>query len=838
MNRLPRWSKIWVPVFLAACFAGGVLVWQRPRPRRALEDLPPQKVAAFRSLYKNAVQQIRQGEFQEALASIEKCLAIYDGDEEVYSVLGQLYVARRLLESDGLSTEDEEDKLLDRALVSLDHAIGINPACVSALRTRFEIRRVAKLRRYDPDVSLADGEEILRIEPEDRPFRMKFALWLLSGVRFRRARGGQMSYDSMIGLEVAERHLERIIDRAPLGSDANTWALNQIGHVYLYMGDFDRAAKTFDQVHWPSTSLQLRARTLINLGIALYRLGRYEEAAKALAGSLEIRTNPEAAWLLRLVYAEMGRAMSDLPLEYRFPLPDEEFDRERQPKLRFTEMGKELGVAKLDGAGPSAFADYDNDGDPDILAAGCDTYTALYRNDGDHFRDVTIEAGLDKVESGFSTNMVDYDNDGHLDIYICRNGWSGPGPNILLRNRGDGTFEDRSRASGLDDSGCGFVSLWADFDGDGPIDVYICNGTLGDGSTNRLYRSKGGGTFEDVTDRAGLAESRRWSTIGAAVGDYDRDGDPDIFVNGRWEAPNRLYRNRGDGTFDEVAEEVGVTAPSHNGYVAFFLDYDNDAHPDILTTSLAMWHPVLAGMARKRVSTGPHGLEQDVPRLYRNNRDGTFGDVTFEARLVYPHGVMGANVADLDNDGHVDLYLGTGSPNFGRLEPTVFYWNKGDGTFENLSRYARLDHPGKGHGFTFADVDQDGDLDIYAPQGGFWHGDLWENPFYRNEEGSEHHWIHLRLRGVKSNQFAVGAQVTARIGEMIQYREVEGGIGFGSTNSYPVEFGLGQRSKVDEVEILWPSGHRQILHSPPVDTMIEVVELEKGWRVVHKGGSK
>ena len=827
-----------MPVLLAACVAWGALVWQRPRPRRALEDLPSQKVAEFRSLFENARQLVAQSQWREALLHLEKCLAIYDGDAEVHSVIGQVFLVERLLGDARLNTEDREDALLDKALASLDRAIRINPACVSALRTRFEIRREPELRRYDPDISLADGGEILRLEPEDQPFRMKFALWLLSEVRFRRGRGGQMSYDSMIGLEVAERHLEWIVDRAPLGSDANTRALNQIGHVYLYMGDFERAVETFGRVHWPLTSPRLRARTLINLGITLYRLGRYEEAAEELAGSLEIRTDPEAAWLLRLVYAKMGRAMSDLPSEYRFPLPHEEFDRERRPKLRFTEMGEELGVAKRDGAGPSAFADYDNDGDPDILAAGCDTFTALYRNDGDHFRDVTIEAGLDTVESGFSTNMVDYDNDGRLDIYICRNGWSGPAPNILLRNRGDGTFEDRSRASGLDDPGCGFVSLWADFDGDGPIDVFICNGTLGEGSTNRLYRSRGDGTFEDVTDRAGLAESHRWSTIGAAVGDYDRDGDPDIFVNGRLEAPNRLYRNRGDGAFDEVAEEVGVTAPNHNGYVAFFLDYDNDAHPDILATSLARWHPVLAGMARKRVPTGPHGLEHDVPRLFRNNRDGTFRDVTFEAGLVYPHGVMGANVADLDNDGHIDLYLGTGSPSFGRLEPTVFYWNKGDGTFENLSRYAQLDHPGKGHGFTFADFDRDGDLDIYAPQGGFWHGDLWANPFYRNEEGSEHHWIHLRLRGVKSNRFAVGAQVTARTGEMIQYREVEGGIGFGSTNSYPVEFGLGLRSRVDEVEILWPSGHRQVLHSPPVDTMIEVVEFEEGWRVVHRGGRK
>ena len=398
------------------------------------------------------------------------------------------------------------------------------------------------------------------------------------------------------------------------------------------------------------------------------------------------------------------------------------------------------------------------------------------------------------------------------------------------------TFEDRTEASGLGDRGCGFVSLWSDFDRDGFLDLFLVNGVLWDGSTCRIYRNRGDGTFQDVSDRVGLEESPAYATIGAAIGDYDRDGDPDIFINGRGETPNRLYRNRGNGSFEEVADEAGVAGSPHNGYVTFFLDYNNDAYPDILTTALAPWQAVLEAALGQAASPGSQEIHRDAPRLYRNDRNGRFTDTTLQAGLSTPMGIMGGNIADLDNDGHIDLYFGTGDPLLRRLEPSAFFWNTGDGSFQDRTRSTGLGHVGKGHGFTFADFDQDGDLDIYAPQGGFFHGDLWANPFYRNEAGNENHWLHVRLVGTRSNRFAVGAQVTLTAGGMKQYREVAGGIGFGSTDSYPVEFGLGALEKADALEIRWPGGETQRLERPPVDAMIEVVEGGEGWTVVHRGG--
>ena len=749
-------------------------------------------------------------------------------------ILSDAMLGRRDMGGGPPLTAEEEDACVDVAIASLERVLELEPSNDTAAKKLWQIRQHSMYRRYDPDEALRLGEAVLERSPHDNEFRQVFCAWLIGGVRFQRENPEGKLFDSAIGLEIAERQIEKILDEAPVGSGLYLQAVYGMSQVYLYMGDFERAAEYLERLKPYRFEPIIESNNLLDLGLAYYRLGRHDKAAAAFLLSYEKKETPAALWLLRLAYEGMGRGITDLPEQYRFQLRPERVDPARPPRLRFVDVGPALGVAKLDGAGPSAFADYDGDGDDDILAAGCDTFTALYRNDGDRFTDVTIEAGLGKLESGFSTNLVDYDDDGDLDIYVARTGWTGDAPNILMRNRGDGTFEDVSKESGLDDPGCGFVSLWADFDLDGDLDVYIGNGVLLDGDRNRLYANQGDGTFRDVTEAAGLLEPPAWSTIGVAVGDVDLDGDPDIFCNGRDGFPNRLYRNRGDGTFDEVAERAGLLVPKHDGYVAFIVDLDNDGLPDILATSLARWPFVLRGQMGEIEPRTPEELLDDAQRFFRNKGDGTFEDVTFAAGLVYPHGVMGANVGDFDNDGWLDIILGTGSPDVKRLEPTVLYRNRGDGTFQDLSRTAGIDHLGKGHGVSLADYDGDGDLDIYAPQGGFYHGDLWANPLYRNEAGSENHWLHVRLVGVRSNHFAVGARVTAVAGDLRQMREVTGGIGFGSTNSYPVEFGLGDRTAVDSVEIRWPSGEVQRLEAPPVNCLIEVVEGEDGWKVVRR----
>ena len=171
-------------------------------------------------------------------------------------------------------------------------------------------------------------------------------------------------------------------------------------------------------------------------------------------------------------------------------------------------------------------------------------------------------------------------------------------------------------------------------------------------------------------------------------------------------------------------------------------------------------------------------MHPDASRLFRNNRDGTFTDVTYESKLYYPTGTMGAGVADLDNDGYLDVYLGTGDPQMSRLEPNRFFRNNGDGTFADLTNFVGFARPGnKGHGVAFVDIDDDGDLDIFAQLGGHYPGDHTYNAFYRNLKGNQNHWLEIELRGVKSNRYAIGAQMTVKAGDLLVYREVKGSEG-------------------------------------------------------------
>ncbi|MBI1895501.1 MAG: CRTAC1 family protein [Acidobacteria bacterium] len=397
--------------------------------------------------------------------------------------------------------------------------------------------------------------------------------------------------------------------------------------------------------------------------------------------------------------------------------------------------------------------------------------------------------------------------------------------NRLYRNLGNGRFQDVSKESGAADAGSGFVSLWGDLDNDGYLDLVVANGVLKDGSVPQIYRNTGKGTFLNVTRAAGLDEPPSWGAIGAALGDYDRDGDLDIFFNGLDGSPNRLYRNDGAFRFTEVARQAGVTQAPHNGFVAFFVDYNDDGRPDLLTTSLAPWDAVVTGLSKLFSVPKREAIHRDAPRLFRNNGDGTFSDITFESQLYAPMGVMGAGVADVDNDGFVDFYFGTGDPQLSRLEPNRFFHNNGDGTFSDVTNVVGFARPGnKGHGVTFIDIDNDGDLDIYAQLGGHYPGDHAENAFYRNLKGNRNHWLQVELAGTKSNAFAVGATLLLKAGELTQHREVKGSEGFGASNPYRVHFGLGRHVRADSLDIFWPSGKRQTLVNIESNQLLRIRE--------------
>ncbi len=683
--------------------------------------------------------------------------------------------------------------------------------------------------RYDPEGGANAIESVLRRYPDLVALRMHYARSLDQGqVRIESRDDPELPpMSSKIILDAAQSHFERAFDRVSPGSRAATEALRNLSRIAMQMADYEDAyvLKAVAREDRRLSEGQRRALSA-RMGLARYKQGLLPEAIELLEHSVS-GARPQLAhlWLLHLAHEAAGTPPGERAAAFRFRA---DLERDLGPEPDFVDVAPELGIAKLDGLGPSAWGDYDGDGDFDLFVCGCDSYGALYREDGERFVDVSREAGLYRVQSGYSATFADYDDDGDPDLYVGRDGWNGPAANGLYRNE-DGKFADVTAEAGVDHPGSSFVHLWSDVDRDGDLDLYVAGGITGAGDVNTLFRNEGG-AFKDATSAAGLREPRGTKTIGLAVGDIELDGWPDLFASG-YRTLNRLYRNKGDGTFEERAAEAGVDGKDHlsDGYVAFFVDVDNDLDQDILRTSLAPWEEVLfalsagfdAADAKRRAQ-----LLRNAPHLYRNDGDGTFTDATVAAGLHHPIGIMGAGVADLDNDGWVDLYFGTGDPDIGRLEPDRYYKNRGDGTFVDRTFASGLGNLGKGHGVTFVDRDGDGDLEIYAPEGGFVHGDPWANAFYDNR-GASARWLQVDLEGTKSNRGAIGAVVIVTAGDLTVLRERKSGQGFGSTDAPTLAFGLGKAEKIDRVEIRWPSGAVQTFDDVPLDRRIFVREGER-----------
>jgi hypothetical protein len=492
-------------------------------------------------------------------------------------------------------------------------------------------------------------------------------------------------------------------------------------------------------------------------------------------------------WNLRLAYGEAyGTYPGDLEPAYRIGFAPLDEDS----PVRFTDIAAEAGVGKKDRGRGVAWLDYDRDGDPDIFAAGIQTPHAFYRNDGDGtFADITAESGLLDPRGGWASIAADYDADGDPDLFVTREAWEGLAPNSLYQNQGDGTFQDvapQAGVAGMDDS---FMAVWADYDNDGLPDLYVASGITGSKLPNRLYHNQGDGTFQDHGNRAGV--DYRGKTLGVTCGDYDDDGDIDLYAIDVY-APNHLYRNEG-GHFTDVTTQAGVAKPGEGSYVGFFIDAEGDGDLDLFISAMNFYEDIV----QSRVT----GLALRPTRayLYRNDGHDTFRDIAPQQGLARSFGSMGAGYGDIDYDGLVDIYLTNGGPIMSRFEPNILFHNRGD-RFADITVSAGVGNPGKGHGVGFADYDQDGDLDLYTAVGGHYPGDLWPNSLYRNE-GHQNHWL-----GVDLGAGAIGARLRLRAGNLLGVVEVSSGPGFGSTNSLPAEIGLGSHTRVDTLEIRWPDG--------------------------------
>jgi hypothetical protein len=408
-----------------------------------------------------------------------------------------------------------------------------------------------------------------------------------------------------------------------------------------------------------------------------------------------------------------------------------------------------------------------------------------------------------------------------MDIFIPRGAWY-PYPirPSLLRNNGNGTFTDVTREAGLLDPVNSNSAAWADFDNDGYLDVFICC----EQQPNRLYRNRGDGTFEEVAARAGVQGQPGDRCKGCAWIDYDNDGYPDLFVNNMGGSA-RLYHNNGNGTFTDVTLRMGIDGP-RAGFSCWAFDYDNDGWLDIFATS---YERTLAAVV-KGLQGRPNPCAPS--KLYRNLHGRGFQDVTREAGLDMCFAAMGSNFGDFDNDGYLDIYLGTGDPYPSMLIPNRMFKNVAGQRFAEITASSGTGHLQKGHGVACGDWDRDGNIDIFIQMGGAINGDRYHNVLFQNP-GHANHWLTVKLVGKKTNRPAIGARikaVTAGAAPMTIHRHVSSGSSFGA-NPLQQTIGLGSANRVATLEITWPTSRTtQVFRDVPADQAIEITEFASAYR--------
>jgi hypothetical protein len=533
-------------------------------------------------------------------------------------------------------------------------------------------------------------------------------------------------------------------------------------------------------------------------------------------------------WLLNLAYMTLGQYPGKVPRE--FLLTFDSFGKEFDIGS-FAEVSQRVGVDRLNMAGGAIMDDFDNDGLLDLVVSTWDAGQgmAFYKNRGDGtFEDRTEAAGIGNQTAGFNLVQTDYNNDGFLDIYVSRGGWlyvrKLPMRPTLLRNNGNGTFTDVTREAGLMAPVNSLSAAWADYDNDGFLDLYVCC----EEGPNRLYRNRGNGTFEEVALKAGV-QGKQQCCKGAVWLDYDNDGYPDLFLTYLNSTP-QLFHNNGNGTFTDVTAAMGITGPK-SGFGCWAFDYDNDGWPDIFATC---YDRSLDALVRN-MQGQPVPKTMDVTRLYRNLGGKKFQDVSKESGIDKVFATMGCNFADFDNDGYLDFYLGTGDPYLETIVPNRMFKNVGGKRFAEITATSGTGHLQKGHGVACGDWDRDGNVDLFVETGGATPGDRYHNVLFQNP-GQGNNWLTVKLIGKKTNRPAIGARikvVTAGSGmaqPLTVYRHVSSGASFGA-NPLQQTIGVGKASRVATLEVHWPTSRTtQVFHDVAANQAIEVTEFAHAYR--------
>jgi hypothetical protein len=521
--------------------------------------------------------------------------------------------------------------------------------------------------------------------------------------------------------------------------------------------------------------------------------------------------------------------------------------------VRFSDVSEQAGIAFKHISTPEkryivesmsggvALIDYDNDGYLDIYFVNSltvdlakskgKTRSALYRNKGDGtFTDVTDKAGVGDIGWGMGVAVGDYNNDGFDDIYVTC-----VGPNHLLKNNGDGTFKDVTDKAGVSDPRWSTGASFVDYDNDGWLDLFVSNyvafdfnnlpefgkdktcqfkgiavqcgprGLPGDGDS--LFHNNGDGTFTDVTKKAGVSDPNGYYGMGVISSDFDEDGLIDIFVAND-STPNFLYKNNGNGTFKEIGFVSGTAlneAGAAQGCMGVTVaDYNHDGHLDLFITN----------------------FDDDYNTLYRNDGRNFFSDSSYEAKVAavsLPYVGWGTKFFDYDNDGWVDLFVANGHvyPQIKTFNQRNFvHHNNRDGTFTEVGEQMGPPFLEKhsARGAAFGDIDNDGDVDIVVSNLGA------NAQLLRNDGGNLNNFVLVKTVGVKSNRDGIGARVKVVSGDLTQKDEVRSGDSYISQSDLRLHFGLEKRTKIDLIEVTWPSGTIDRVTNTKVNRLFTIKE--------------
>ena len=551
----------------------------------------------------------------------------------------------------------------------------------------------------------------------------------------------------------------------------------------------------------------------------------------------------QSRWFLNLCHQAVGSYPNGVSIEYL--IPPEAFESDIDFPV-FQNISMETGVDLNNHAGGASIEDFNNDGYLDIFTTSYslgEQSKLFINNKIDGFDDRTIDFGLEGMVGGLNNIHADFNNDGLTDIYIMRGAWlatNGLVPNSLLINKGE-YFSDETRASGIyQKQPTGSVAA-ADFNLDGHLDLFVGNESSGRRALFpcQLFMNNGDGTFINIANQLGLEINQ--FVKGANWGDVNNDGLPDLYLS-IYNGYNKLFINRGGDTienwsFEEVGKAAGVSNPVMS-FPTWFWDYNQDGWQDLMVIGYdnRESHLIASEVAKDYLGQPFKG---ETPRLYRNNGDETFTDVTEEVGLNKLLYAMGGNYGDLNNDGFPDFYLGTGEFNIWASVPNRAFLNIEGKQFADVTTAGQFGQIQKGHGVAFGDLDNDGDQDIYHQVGGAAESDVFQNMLFQNP-GFNNKWLSLGLEGTSANRSAIGARIEAVVEDLDSterkvYHYVNTGGSFGA-NTLRAEIGLGSANRIKEVKVFWPDNNRtvQIINNVDINSFYKVKQGAQPEKLQHK----